>query len=415
MTQAERYQIAKDRYAAIGVDTEAAIEKLSGVSISMHCWQGDDVKGFENSGKLTGGIQATGNYPGAARNPSELMQDLDKAFSMIAGKHRVNVHAFYAINNGAPVDRDAILPEHFQAWVDYAKKNGLGLDFNPTYFSHPLAENGTLTNPDEEIRAFWIRHGIACIRISEYFAEQTGTPCLMNIWIPDGMKDIPADRLGPRMRYLDSLDQILGCGYDKNKVYVTLESKVFGIGLESYTAGSAEFALSYATSRGIVPLMDNGHYHPTEMVSDKISALLCFNPKVALHVTKPVRWDSDHVVLLEDEVKDIAVEIIRNHAEDRVLIGLDYFDASINRVGAWAVGARNMQKALLIAALMPHDELKALQDTSNYSRLMAAQEELKTMPFGEVWNEYLCRQNVPGSNWFDVVEAYERDVMSKRA
>ena len=415
MTQAERYQIAKERYAAIDVDTEAAIEKLSEVSISMHCWQGDDVRGFENSGKLTGGIQATGNYPGAARTPDELMQDLDKAFSMIAGKHRVNVHAFYAINNGAPVDRDAILPEHFQAWVDYAKKNGLGLDFNPTYFSHPLAENGTLTNPDENIRAFWIRHGIACIRISEYFAEQTGTPCLMNIWIPDGMKDIPADRLGPRMRYMDSLDQILGCGYDKSKVYVTLESKVFGIGLESYTAGSAEFSLSYATSRGIVPLMDNGHYHPTEVVSDKISALLCFNPKVALHITRGVRWDSDHVVRYDDETQEMMKEVVRCNALDRVILATDYFDASINRIAAWVIGMRSVQKALLSALLTPNADLTALQNSGKLTELMMRQEELKFYPVGDVWEEFCARNGVVGNEaWFDEVKNYENEVLLKR-
>ena len=415
MTQAQRYQIAKERYAQIGVDTEAAIETLSKVPISMHCWQGDDVKGFENSGELTGGIQATGNYPGAARTPDELMQDLDQAFSMIAGKHRVNVHAFYAVFNGKPVDRDAILPEHFQAWVDYAKKNGLGLDFNPTYFSHPLAENGTLTNPNEEIRAFWIRHGIACIRVSEYFAEQTGTPCLMNIWIPDGMKDIPADRLGPRMRYMDSLDKILGCGYDKSKVLVTLESKVFGIGLESYTAGSAEFSLSYATTRGIVPLMDNGHYHPTEVVSDKISALLCFNPKIALHVTRGVRWDSDHVVRYDDETQEMMKEVVRCNALDRVILATDYFDASINRIAAWVIGMRSVQKALLSALLMPNKDLEALQNEGKLTELMMRQEELKFFPVGDVWEEFCARNGVVGSaDWFKQVEAYEKDVLSKR-
>ena len=415
MKQSERYQIAKERYALIGVDTEAAIQKLSAVPISMHCWQGDDVKGFENSGELTGGIQTTGNYPGAARTPAELMQDLDKAFSMIAGKHRVNVHAFYAIHNGAPVERDTIRPEHFKEWVDYAKKNGLGLDFNPTYFSHPLAENGTLTNSNEEIRAFWIRHGIACIRISEYFAEQTGTPCLMNIWIPDGMKDIPADRLGPRMRFKDSLDKILGCGYDKSKVLITLESKVFGIGLESYTAGSAEFSLSYATTRGIVPLMDNGHYHPTEVVSDKISALLCFNPKIALHVTRGVRWDSDHVVRYDDETQEMMKEVVRCNALDRVILATDYFDASINRIAAWVIGMRSVQKALLSALLTPNEQLADLQNNGNFTELMMRQEELKFYPIGDVWEEFCVRNGVVASeDWFNEVQAYEKEVLSKR-
>ncbi len=416
MTQNQRYTLAKERYAAMGIDTEAAIQKLSDISISMHCWQGDDVRGFENAGALTGGIQTTGNYPGSARTPEELMQDMDKAFSLIPGKHRINVHAFYSLSeDGTPVERDKIEPKHFQKWVDYAKERGLGIDFNPTYFSHPLAENGTLTNPDEEIRAFWIRHGIACIRISEYFANETGTPCLMNIWIPDGMKDIPSDRLGPRMRYMDSLDRILGCGYDKEKVLVTLESKVFGIGLESYTAGSAEFALSYSTTRGILPLMDNGHYHPTEVVSDKISALLCFNPKIALHVTRGVRWDSDHVVRYDEETQEMMKEVVRNDALDRVILATDYFDASINRTAAWAIGMRSVQKAILNALLMPHAELKALQDSGNFTKLMMRQEELKFAPVGDVWEEFCARNGVAGGeSWFDEVEAYEKEVLSKR-
>ena len=416
MTQQELYQIAKERYATVGIDTEAAIEKMLNIPISMHCWQGDDVKGFENSGELTGGIQTTGNYPGAARTPDELMQDIDKAFSLIPGKHKVNVHACYGIyEDGKIADRDAIKPEHFAKWVEFAKARGIGLDFNPTYFSHPLAENGTLTNPNEEIRAFWIRHGIACIRISEYFARETGFPCLMNIWIPDGFKDIPADRLGPRMRFMDSLDQILGCGYDKELVYVTLESKVFGIGLESYTADSAEFALSYATTRGIVPLMDNGHYHPTEVVSDKISALLCFNPKIALHITRGVRWDSDHVVRYDDETQEMMKEVVRNHALDRVILATDYFDASINRIAAWVIGMRSVQKSLLTALLMPHDRLKQLQDTQSFTELLMLQEELKLYPVGDVWNELCARANTVGDeSWFDAVKEYEKDVLSNR-
>ena len=416
MTQKELYNIAKERYATLGIDTEAAIEKMLNIPISMHCWQGDDVKGFENSGELTGGIQATGNYPGAARTPEELMQDIDKAFSLIPGKHKVNVHACYGIyEDGKIADRDAIKPEHFTKWVSFAKERGIGLDFNPTYFSHPLAENGTLTNPNEEIRAFWIRHGIACIRISEYFARETGFPCLMNIWIPDGFKDIPADRLGPRMRFMDSLDQILGCGYDKELVYVTLESKVFGIGLESYTAGSAEFALSYATTRGIVPLMDNGHYHPTEVVSDKISALLCFNPKIALHITRGVRWDSDHVVRFDDETQEMMKEVVRNDALERVILATDYFDASINRIAAWVIGMRSVQKSLLAALLMPHNRLKELQDTQSFTELLMLQEELKFLPVGDVWNEYCERAGVPvGPDWIREVEIYEKEVLAER-
>ena len=416
MTQKELYKIAQERYAAIGVDTEAAIEKMMNVPISMHCWQGDDVKGFENSGELTGGIQTTGNYPGAAHTPEELMQDIDKAFSLIPGKHKLNLHASYGIyEDGKIADRDAIKPEHFSKWVEFAKARGIGLDFNPTYFSHPLAENGTLTNPNEEIRAFWIRHGIACIRISEYFARETGFPCLMNIWIPDGFKDIPADRLGPRMRFMDSLDQILGCGYDKELVYVTLESKVFGIGLESYTAGSAEFALSYAMTRGIVPLMDNGHYHPTEVVSDKISALLCFNPKIALHVTRGVRWDSDHVVRYDDETQEMMKEVVRNNALDRVILATDYFDASINRIAAWVIGIRSVQKALLAALLMPNERLKELQDNLSFTELLMLQEELKLYPIGDVWNEFCARAGMVGDeSWFNAVKEYEKDVLSRR-
>lgn len=416
MTQKELYQIAKERYAELGIDTEAVIEKLSKVGISMHCWQGDDVKGFENAGSLTGGIQTTGNYPGAARTPEELMQDLDKAFSLIPGKHNVNVHACYGIYpDGKVADRDQLEPKHFQPWVDYAKARGIGLDFNPTFFSHPLAENGTLTNPNEEVRAFWIRHGIACIRIAEYFARETGFPCLMNIWIGDGFKDTPADRMGPRQRYLDSLDKILGCGYDKNLVYVTLESKVFGIGVESYTAGSAEFALSYSTTRGILPLMDNGHYHPMEYVSDKISALLCFNEKLALHITRGVRWDSDHVVRYDDETVEMMKEVVRNDALDRVVLSTDYFDASINRIAAWVIGMRSVQKALLTAMLMPNAKLKALQDECRFTELMMLQEECKLMPIIDVWNEFCSRNNTEGSaEWFKAVDEYEKTVLASR-
>ncbi len=416
MTQKELYQIAKERYAAIGIDTEAVLRQLSRVSISMHCWQGDDVKGFENAGALTGGIQATGNYPGAASTPQELMQDIDMAFSLIPGKHNVNVHASYGIyKDGCVPDRDQIKPEHFKPWVDFAKARHIGLDFNPTYFSHPLAANGTLTNPDQKIRDFWIRHGIACVRIAEYFARETGVPCLMNIWIPDGLKDIPADRLGPRMRYMDSLDQILGCGYDKNLVNITLESKVFGIGLESYTAGSAEFALSYATTRGIVPLMDNGHYHPTELVSDKISALLCFHPKIALHVTRGVRWDSDHVVRYDDETLEMMKEIVRNDALDRVILATDYFDASINRIAAWVMGMRAVQKALLTAMLLPNEKMKNMQDNLQFTELMMLQEELKLFPVGDVWNEFCARAGMPGDlSWFRSIADYEKNVLLKR-
>lgn len=416
MTTTERYAYAKERYAVIGVDAEAALAALKAFPISMHCWQGDDVTGFDQKGPLTGGIQTTGNYPGKARTPEELMADMDQALSLVAGQHKINLHASYAIfEEGEWADRDELEPKHFKKWMEFAKARGLGLDFNPTYFSHPKAGEYTLSSPDEEIRRFWIRHGQACIRISQYFAEATGQPCSMNIWIPDGYKDIPADRLGPRARYKDSLDQILSIDYDKEKVLVCLESKVFGIGLESYTVGSSEFCINYAAGKGILSLMDNGHYHPTEAVSDKISSMLLFHDKIALHVTRPVRWDSDHVVLLDDETKEIAKEIVRNDALSRVVLGLDFFDASINRISAWVVGMRNMQKALLYALLTPNKELKTLQDSGQLTRLMMQQEELKTYPIGDVW-DYFCEMNgVPvGESWFEQVEGYEQEVLLKR-
>lgn len=412
-----RYEYAKDLYAKIGIDTEKAIEKLMELPISMHCWQGDDVVGFDSKEALSGGIQTTGNYPGKATSPEELMADIDKACSLIPGKKKLNLHASYAIfEDGEFADRDAIEPRHFAKWVEYAKARGMGIDFNPTFFSHPMVkDNLTLSSPDEEVRTFWVNHGKACLKIAEYFANETGVPCVMNIWIPDGYKDIPADRLAPRARFKKSLDEILDMPYDKSKVYITLESKVFGIGLESYTVGSAEFSLSYVNYKGITPLMDNGHYHPTEVVSDKISSLLLFNEKIALHVTRGVRWDSDHVVIFDDETKEIAKEIVANDALDRVFIATDYFDASINRVAAWVIGLRNVQKAMLNALLTPHAELRALQDVANTTKLLALQEEYKTYPFADVWNEYCERCGVPvGEKWFEEIEKYEAEVLSKR-
>ena len=410
-----RYETAKEIYAKYGVDTEKAIETLKDVTISVHCWQGDDVIGFDNREKLSGGIQTTGNYLGRAKTPEQLFFDLDKVFSLIPGKKKLNVHACYAIGEpGEKISRDKIEPRHFKAWVDYAKKRNMGLDFNPTFFAHPMVKNSlTLSSPDEETRNYWIEHGKACIRISEYFANETGVPCVMNIWIPDGYKDIPADRMGPRARFKDSLDKILAEPYDKKKVYITLESKVFGIGLESYTVGSGEFCLSYANYKGITPLMDNGHYHPTEVVSDKISALLLFNEKIALHITRPVRWDSDHVVLFDDETKEIAKEIVRNDALDRVFIATDYFDASINRISAWITGVRNIQKALLFALLQPSETLKTLQDEHRLTEVMALSEELKTAPIGDVWEEFLNRENVK-VNYIDEVLKYEKEVLVNR-
>ncbi len=408
------YQHAKTAFAKYGVNTDKALEALAKIPVALHCWQGDDVIGFDHDGPLTGGIQTTGNYPGRARNPEELMADLEKVMTLVPGAKKINVHACYAIfEKGEFADRDKLEPKHFKKWVDFAKKHGVGLDFNPTFFSHPMAATGlTLSSPDEKIRKFWIDHGKACIKISEYFARETGVPCVMNIWTGDGLKDVPADRIGPRQRYEDSIDQILA-EYDRNLVKPCIESKVFGIGVESYTVGSAEFTLTYAAKKGCLPLMDNGHYHPTEYVSDKISALLTFFPEIALHVTRGVRWDSDHVIALDDETKEIAKEIVRCGA-NRVYIALDYFDASINRIAAWTVGARNMQKALMYALLQPNDKLKKLQDDHDYTELFVTQEELKTLPYGEVWDEYLSRQNVPSADWYDEVKKYEKDVLSLR-
>lgn len=417
MNQNKRYESARELYQTIGVDTDKAIETLKAIPISIHCWQGDDVIGFDHKGPLSGGIQTTGNYPGKARTPEELMADMDKVFSLAAGTHKINLHASYAIfDEGEFADRDELEPKHFKKWVEYAKERGMGIDFNPTLFSHDMVkDNLTLSSPIEEVRNFWIRHCKACIRISQYFAEELGQPCLMNIWIPDGYKDIPADRITPRKRFMEALDDILSIDYDKEKVLVCLESKVFGIGMESYTVGSSEFTINYAKSRGILPLMDNGHYHPTEVVSDKISSMLLFHDKIALHITRPVRWDSDHVVLFDDETKEIAKEIVRNDALDRVLFGLDFFDASINRISAWTVGMRNMQKALLYALLSPNKQLKQLQEEGRLTELMMLQEEVKTYPFGDVW-DYFCEKNgVPQrETWYKEVEKYEREVLLKR-
>ena len=416
MTTKQRYVSTKEIYKNIGVDTEQALEKLKNVSISMHCWQGDDVAGFEGGGELSGGIQATGNYMGKARNPEELMADMDEVFKLIPGKHRINLHANYAIfEQGEAVDRDKLEPKHFAKWVTFAKERGLGIDFNPTYFSHPKADGLTLSSADDSVRTFWINHGKACLRISEYFAKELGTPCLMNIWIPDGFKDIPADRLSPRARLKDSLDQILSIGYDRSMVNVAVESKVFGIGVEACTVGSHEFYMNYAAKKDILCLLDNGHFHPTEVVSDKIPSMLLFSDKLALHVTRPVRWDSDHVVIFDEELKEIAKEIVRCDALDRVLIGLDFFDASINRISAWVVGMRNMQKALLYAMLSPNEKLASLQNEKKYTELMMLQEELKLYPFGDVWNYFCEINNVPQKeDWFAVVKEYEKNILAKR-
>lgn len=409
------YAEAGKMYEKIGVDTEKALEKLKNVTLSLHVWQGDDVVGFDSREALSGGIQTTGNYPYKANTPEELMKDVDFAFSRIPGKKKLNLHASYAIiPEGEKTDRDAIAPRHFEKWVKFAKERGWGLDFNPTFFSHPMVVNGlTLSSPDDKVRRFWIEHGKRCIEISQYFAEETGVPCVMNIWIPDGYKDIPADRIGPRRRFAESLDEIMSVPYDKSKVYVTLESKVFGIGVESYTVGSAEFCTSYSATRHITPLMDNGHYHPTEVVSDKISSMLLFNEKLALHVTRPVRWDSDHVVIFDDETREMAKEIVRCDALDRVFIATDFFDASINRLSAWITGGRSVAKALLYALLENSGDMKKMQDAHDFTSLMYAHENLKTMPFGDVWREYLRREGMEEDYLTDVKE-YEKELSKSR-
>ena len=417
-----RYSEAKEIYAKWGIDTDKAIKAAKNIPVALHCWQGDDVGGFDTDAKaLSGGIMTTGNYPGKARTPEELMADIDLAMKLCPGMKKMNLHACYAIfdeENGGWVDRDKIEPKHFKKWVDFCKERGLGCDFNPTCFGHPKCDPLTLSSPNEETRRFWIDHCKACIRISEYLAKELGQPCVMNIWTGDGFKDIPSDRLGPRVRYKEAIDEILSEPYDFNLVKPCVESKVFGIGVEAYTAGSSEFALLYAMANKdkCIPLMDNGHYHPTEMVSDKIPALLAFFPEIALHVTRPIRWDSDHVVILDDETKEICKEIVRCGGLDgRVYIALDYFDASINRISAWVVGFRNVQKALLSALLSPLDKLKELQDSNAWTEVMVLQEELKTLPFGDVWEEYCRECGVPADKeWFDVIKAYENDVLLKR-
>mgnify|MGYP006345238331 FL=1 len=413
----ERFLSAKKRYEAFGVDVDKALETIKNLPVSLHCWQGDDVNGFDSEGPLTGGIQTTGNYPGRARNYEELMADMEKVISLCPGKKKLNIHACYAIFEDGFADRDKLEPKHFKKWVELAKKLGVGIDFNPTFFSHPKCKDGlTLSSPDKETRDFWIEHGKACIRISQYFAEETGIPCVMNIWTGDGYKESPADRMGPRMRYQDSIEKILAEPFDKSKVKPCVESKVFGIGVEAFTAGSAEFSLSFAaTHDGCLPLMDNGHYHPTEVVSDKIPALLCFFDEIALHITRPIRWDSDHVVIFDDETKEMAKEIVRCGATDKVYMALDYFDASINRIAAWTVGFRSWQKALLSALLTPNEMFKELQENNQLTKLLVLQEEIKTLPFGDIWEHYCETEGVPGDEkWYSEVEKYETEVLAKR-
>jgi L-rhamnose isomerase len=413
------YKIAQERYAEIGVDADAALKKLEAIPISLHCWQGDDVGGFETAGAQLsgGGIQATGNYPGKARSIDELRGDIEKALSLVPGRHRLNLHASYLDHGGRYVERNEIEPRHFQSWIDWAKHNRLGLDFNPTYFSHPKAADGfTLAHQDEGIRGFWIEHGIACRKIGAEMGRQLGAPTVTNVWIPDGYKDIPVDRTGPRERLTDSLDRIFAEPIDPRVHLDAVEAKLFGIGAESYTVGSAEYYMGYAVSRRKLLTLDAGHYHPTEVISEKVSSVLMFCPGLLLHVSRPVRWDSDHVVLLDDELQAIAKELVRSGQLDRIHIGLDYFDASINRVAAWVIGTRNMIKALLIALLEPTGALRAMENRMDFTERLATFEELKSLPWSAVWDYYCAQKGVPvGKAWFDEVRQYENDVLSQRA
>ncbi len=414
-TQKE-YELEKEAYAKIGIDTDAVIERLKNVPIAIQCWQGDDVKGFESKGPLTGGIQTTGNYPGAARNIEELQADFDKAASMIPGKKKIVLHAIYLDNKGETVPRDQIKPEHYDAWIKWAKEKGYGVNLDPTCFSHSYSDDGfTLSHHDEKIRKFWIDHVIATRKIAEYIGKEMGEVCASNYWIPDGFKDIPVDRKAYRARLEDSLNQIFAVDVDPKYNIAALEGKVFGIGAESCTIGSNDFYLGYCAKNGQYLTLDSGHFHPTEFISDKISTALQFTPGLLLHVSRPVRWDSDHVVIFDDELKAIAQEIVRSGEMDRIHIGLDFFDASINRVAAWVIGARNLEKALLFAMLEPTDMLRVQETSLDYTSRLAWLEELKTMPFEAVWDKYCMECGAPcGIDWLDEVKKYEKEVLSKR-
>lgn len=412
------FRLASERYGELGVDVEKAMDKLAGIPISIQCWQGDDVGGFESTAGLTGGgILATGNYPGKARCPDELRQDAEMAFSLIPGKHRFSLHAIYLENGGKSVDRDEIEPEHFKGWIDWAKKTGIGLDFNPTFFSHEKAADGfTLSSPDRKIRKFWIRHGIACRKIAAEFGKKLKTPSVTNFWMPDGFKDFPADRLAPRKRMMESLDEIFAAeNYSPKHTLDALESKLFGIGSETYVVGSHEFCMGYAGSRKKLLCLDAGHYHPTEGIADKITACSLFIDEFLLHVSRPVRWDSDHVVVWNDDLRSISEELVRNKLLNRVHIGLDFFDATINRIAAWTIGTRAMLKSLLAVLLEPTEQLRKWELEGDFTRRLAMLEELKTLPFGAIWDSYCDRKGVPvGTEWIDKVRAYESETLSKR-
>ncbi len=414
ITQA--YEVAKARYAAIGVDTDAVLEKLQGITISMHCWQGDDVKGFLSpDGELTGGIMSTGNYPGAAHTPEQLRQDLEKAYSLIPGKHKLNLHAIY-LDTDETVDLNEIEPRHFEKWVKWAKEQGLGLDFNPTFFSHPMMKDGfTLASPDQEVREYWIEHGKRSRKVAEYFSKELGETCYTNFWVPDGFKDNPIDRLTPRKRLMESLDEIFSEEIDEQYNVDTVESKLFGLGAEAYTVGSHEFYMGYGLTRNKTILLDAGHFHPTEVISNKLSSLALFSKGLMLHVSRPVRWDSDHVVIMDDELQEIAKELVRNDLLGKTAIGLDFFDATINRIAAWVVGTRNTQKALLKAMLEPTEELKQMELDFDFTSRLVYTEELKDFPYSDVWNYFCLKNNVPvGLDWLKEVHDYEAEILKTR-
>jgi L-rhamnose isomerase len=416
-TTDQAFALARERYAAFGVDVQQALARLAQIPVSLHCWQGDDVGGFENTGSaLGGGLAVTGNYPGKARTPDELRADLDKALSLIPGRHRLNLHASYAETAGRTVDRDQLQPAHFQSWIDWARSRHLGLDFNPTFFAHPKAADGfTLSHPDPAIRQFWIHHGIACRQVGAAMGQALGSPCVTNFWIPDGHKDTPVDRRSPRERLAQSLDVIFAKPLDPKHNLDAVEGKLFGIGSESYVVGSHEFYLGYAITRRKLVCLDAGHYHPTESLADKLSAVFNYLDRVLLHVSRGVRWDSDHVVTLTDDLQAIAHELVRNDYLGRTHIGLDFFDASINRVAAWVIGTRAMLKSLLIALLEPTEKLRAAEAAADYTTRLALSEEAKTLPFPAVWDYYCQSQNVPvGAEWLTEIKSYERDVLSKR-
>ncbi|QDT68747.1 L-rhamnose isomerase [Planctomycetes bacterium MalM25] len=417
MSDQAAYRLAREQFAERGVDADKAIDSMAAFPISIHCWQGDDVAGFEDSGDaLGGGLAVTGNYLGPARNADELRQDADQALALLPGKHRFNLHAIYAETDGGRVERDELEPKHFSRWIDWAKEQGLGLDFNPSYFSHPQAAEGlTLSHPDPAVRGFWVSHGQACRRIGAAMGAATGSPCVTNVWIPDGSKDTPFDRRAPRERLTESLDAVFSEQLDPTHHLDAVESKLFGIGAESYTVGSHEYYLGYAAKNQKLLCLDTGHFHPTEVVSDKLSAVLCWVPEVLLHVSRGVRWDSDHVVVLSDELRAIAREIALHDYASRVHIGLDFFDATINRVAAWVIGIRATQRALLEAQLEPVDALRQAEDRRDYTARLALMEEHKNLPYGAVWEEYCRRHDVPAAGWLESVRRYERDVLSQRA